>query len=689
MAANSYSAKDIQKLEGLDHVRHRVGMYLGSTSDEGITTGFRELVDNSVDEGISGFGKTITLLFHQDGSAEVRDEGRGLPVDTDDKGVSGIELALGNIGAGGKFNSSNYEVSGGLNGVGAAATNATSVRFDVKVYREGKLYELSFKEGKPGHFAKPDDPLAKFTSGHKLKVSKDPRSAAEKKKAPTGTWIRYWPDFSVFMPDSKILVEDIKFRVKSTAFLLPGLSFKVVDGREDEKNPVVDEYLFAGGLVDMVPTLSNRTPLFKPVSLKTEGSFSELKNVLNSDGTTERKDVDRHVDIDMAFTYTNETEDTILRSYVNIINTKNGGTHESGMWRALSRILINHIKGTKGFLKAKEEPPIMDDVRDGFIGAVSVKFPEPVFSGQEKSELSSQQITTVLSQSVGNELKKFIENKKNDRIVKVMCQKIVEASRVRLAAKQQKDLQKKKSALETAASMPPKLVECEFVGHEYSELMLVEGDSALGTMRKARDARYQALFPLRGKVLNVFKAPTSRMLENAECAAMIQVMGAGSGRSFDMESRRYDKIIIETDADVDGAHIKALLITFFWKYMKDLVMGGKLYAAMPPLFEVKLNEGSKNEQTMYALDQDELDKIVKKLKGKYSISRNKGLGEMTDDGAYETLLNPETRRLKQITVEDVEAAEYLLDLAMGSAVEPRRDWISASRNKVADETMSA
>lgn len=681
-----YNAKSIQILEGLDHVRHRVGMYLGSAGNAGMSTALRELIDNSADEAISRYGNNISIFFHHDGSAEVRDAGRGLPIDYDDHGISGIELALGNTGAGGKFNTSNYKTSGGLNGVGAAATNATSVRFDVKVYRNGKLHELSFKEGKPGHFAKPDDPSAKFTPGHKLKVSKDPRTAAEKKKAPTGTWIRFWPDFSVFTPGSEFLVEDIKFRVKSTAFLIPGLTFTVVDAREDEKNPIIDTYHFDGGLADMVPTLSNRSPLFKPIHIATEGSFSEFRNVLNPDGTQEKKELERPVDIDFAFTYTNETEETVLRSYVNIINTKDGGTHEAGMWRAMSRVLINHIKNNR-FLKAKEEAPIMGDVRDGFIGAISVKFPEPGFSGQDKSELTSEQITTVLSQSIGNELKKFVENKKNDRITKVLCQKIVEASRVRLAAKQQKELQKKKSALETAASMPPKLVECEFVGDPRSELMLVEGDSALGTMRKARDARFQALFPLRGKVLNVYKAPTSRMLENAECAAMIQVMGAGSGRSFDMESRRYDKIIIETDADVDGAHIKALLITFFWKYMKDLILGGKLYAAMPPLFEVKLNEGTKNEETLYALDQAELDKIVKKLKGKYSISRNKGLGEMTDDGAFETLLNPETRRLKRITVEDVEAAENLLDLAMGSAVEPRREWISANRSKISDEAM--
>ena len=684
----SYSAKDIQKLEGLDHVRHRVGMYLGGNDSSGLTTAFRELLDNAVDEGNSGYGENVTLIFHKDGSAEVRDEGRGLPVDTDSKGISGIELALGNIGAGGKFNSSNYKVSGGLNGVGAAATNATSSRFDVTVFRDGKKHELSFKEGKPGHFSKPADPEADFTPGHKLKVSKDTRTTAEKKKSPTGTRIRFWPDFSVFLPGSSVLVDDIKFRAKSTAFLVPDLKFTVIDARGDDKNPIVEEYKFTSGLVDMVPTLSNNDLYVKPVHLTTKGSFSETRNVLDDNGKTERKEVEREVDIDVAFAYTAESEDTVLHSYVNLIRTNNGGTHENGMWRALSRVMTNYIKNTKGFLKAKEEPPTLEDVKDGFIGVISVKFPEPTFTGQEKSNLSTPQITALVSQVVGNELTAWFNDKKNARVAKQIGQKVVEAARVRLAAKNQKELAKKKSALESSTSMPPKLVECEFVGDPRSELMLVEGDSALGTMRKSRDSRFQALFPLRGKVLNVQKATPSKMLENAECSAMIQVMGAGSGKTFDFPERRYDRIIIETDADVDGAHIKALLITFFWKYMRELVVAGKLYAALPPLYEVKVNEGTKNEKNLYALDDEELNKLIKGLKGKkYSLSRNKGLGEMTPDGAYQTLLNPETRKLKQITVNDVEASIAILDLAMGNAVGPRRDWISTSRHKISDDEL--
>lgn len=677
------SAKDQRTLDQRMHVRHRVGMYLSDAASNGMSTGLREIIDNAGDEARLGFGNEIIVTFHQDGSAEVQDFGRGLPVDDDEKGVNGIIKTVGTIGSGGKF--MGESATGGLNGVGASATIATSERADVRVYQGGKEYTLSFKEGLPGFFAVPNDPNSKFTSAKKPKVAKDTRSAAERKKHPSGTTIRFWPDFTVFVPGSVFLVDDLKFRLRSIAFLLPGLKFRVVDARESEENPVVEEYEFDGGLKDMVPTLTHQELVVPPVALEANGSFSEIRNVLQSDNSTKRAEVERNVEMTVAFGYVND-ESTTLKSYVNTINTNNGGTHEQGLWRAMSRVLIGHIKNTKGFLKAKEEAPVLEDVRDGFVGVISVNFPEPVFTGQEKSALGSTQIVSVVSQGVGEALSQWIKNKKNAKAVRDVCNRIVEASRVRIAARAQKDLARKKSALETSASMPPKLVECEFTGDSRSELMLVEGDSALGTLRKARDARYQALFPLRGKVLNVIKASTSTMLANAECAAMIQVMGAGSGKSFDLADVRYSKIIIETDADVDGAHIKSLLITFFWKYMRPFVEDGRVYAALPPLFEVKFNEGQRNEETVYALDRKELDAVLKKHKNrKYKISRNKGLGEMTMEGAEETLMNPETRVLKQIRMEDVENAGRILELAMGPNVQPRKEWISVSRDKVSDD----
>lgn len=684
---NEYTAKNIKQLSQREHVRHRVGMYLGSNSDEGLTVAVREIADNSVDEALGGHGSEVIITFHADGSAEVQDFGRGLPIDKNDEGVNGIILTLGTIGSGGKFNSDNYAASGGLNGVGASAAISTSAGALITVYRDGKMYKLSFKEGLPGFFANELDPTSKFTPNTELKVSKDPRPVAEQKKHPTGTNIRFWPDFSVFLPGSKILVEDIKFRMRSTAFLVPGISITINDLR-DPLHPVQDVYSFPGGIQDMLPTMTSHNFITKPLHFKTEGSFDEVATVMSSEGKMAQAEVTRNINIDFAFGYTGD-EETILKSYVNIINTKNGGTHESGLWRAMSRVLIGYAKSVPRLLGAKEESPTLEDVKDGFIGVLSISFPEPTFSGQAKEELKTPQITSVISQVVGNELKSWLDNKKNEVQAKLIAKRIVEASRIRIQARDQKNTARKKSALETSTSMPSKLVECGDVSSEYSELFLVEGDSALGTMRAARDARYQALLPLRGKVLNVQKASTSEMLKNAECSAMIQVMGAGSGRSFTLEDARYSKIILASDADVDGAHITCLLITFFWKYMQDFVKAGKLYSLIPPLFAVKTM--GKNGTVEYAVDQGELDAIMKRLdskKIKYEVARNKGLGEMDPEPTWDTLMNPESRRLKRINAEDAQAATEMLELAMGAKVPPRRDWIVENRDKLSDEDLT-
>jgi DNA gyrase subunit B len=684
---NEYSASSIKKLEPREHVRHRVGMYLGSNSDEGVTVAVREIADNSIDEVLAGHGNCVNITFHADGSAEVQDFGRGLPIDKNDEGINGIILTLGTIGSGGKFNSDNYAASGGLNGVGASAAIATARGALVTVYRGGKMYKLGFKEGLPGFFADEMNPDSKFTDSTELKVSKDPRSAADQKKNPTGTKVRFWPDFSVFLPGSKFLVEDIKFRMRSTAFLVQGLSITINDLR-DPLHPVEDVYCFPGGIQDMLPTLTSHNFITKPLHIKTEGSFNEVATVMDSNGKMAQAEVTRNINIDFAFGYTGD-EETVLKSYVNIINTKNGGTHESGLWRAMSRVLVNYAKSVPRLLGAKEESPTLEDVKDGFIGVLSIGFPEPTFSGQAKEELKTPQITSVISQVVGNELKSWLDNKKNEVQAKLIAKRIVEASRIRIAARDQKDTARKKSALETSTSMPSKLVECGEVSSPYSELFLVEGDSALGTMRAARDARYQALLPLRGKILNVQKSSTSDMLKNAECSAMIQVMGAGSGRSFTMEDARYSKIILASDADVDGAHITCLLVTFFWKYMQDFVKAGKLYSLIPPLFAVKTM--GKNGTVEYAVDQAELDAIMKRLdakKIKYEVARNKGLGEMDPEPTWDTLMNPESRRLKRINADDAQAATEMLELAMGAKVPPRRDWIVENRDKLSDEDLT-
>lgn len=681
------SASDITTLDQITHVRKRVGMYLGSNSDEGLTTALREFADNAIDESLAGYGSDVIVRFYEDGSAEVEDHGRGLPVDKNAAGVNGIILTLGTIGSGGKFNSSNYDISGGLNGVGAAAAVATSARTDVTVYKNGKKYVLSFQEGRPGFFNKPNDPNAAFTPDAEIREEKDTRSAVEKKANPTGTTVRFWPDYTVFMPGSNFLVDDIKFRLRSTAFLVQGLSVAVDDFR-DAANPISEKYHFEGGLADMLPTLTGHEFVVKPLHLQSESSFTETTNVLGENGKMSQQEVERPVAIDASFGFVN-TEDTILRSYVNIINTKNGGTHESGLWRALSRVLINYIKDTKGILKAKEEPPILDDVKDGFVGVISIKFPEPTFTGQEKSNLATKQITTVVSQSIGQELQKWLDNKKNASQAKILAQKIVEASRIRLAAKAQKDTARKQSALESAASMPAKLVACSSKNPDEIELSICEGDSALGGLKQARDAQNHAIYPLRGKPLNVHDLALGKILENQEWADLIQIIGAGVGRNFDISQVKYKRIIILADSDADGSHIRALLLEGFWRLMKPMVEAGMIYVALPPLFSITTT--GKNKERHYALNDAELDGLVKKLtkagKKWTKIQRHKGLGEYGAEILEEVVMDPTTRVLKQVTVEDVEKFDGALELTMGNNAKNRRDWITAFRDTISDDEL--
>jgi DNA gyrase subunit B len=684
---NEYTAKNIKKLEPRDHVRHRVGMYLGSNSDDGMTVSVRELADNSVDECLAGHGNEVILTFHADGSAEVQDYGRGLPIDKNDEGINGIILTLGTIGSGGKFNSDNYAASGGLNGVGASAAIATAKAAHITVYRGGNMYKLSFKEGLPGFFADEENPDSKFSANTELKVSKDPRSASDKKKNPTGTNVRFWPDFAVFLPGSKFLVDDIKFRMRSTAFLVPGISITVNDLR-DSANPVHDTYNFPGGIEDMLPTMTHHNFVTKPIHIKTEGSFNEVATVMNSNGKMGQAEVTRNVSIDVAFAYTGE-EDTTLKSYVNIINTKNGGKHEEGLWRAMSRILINHAKSVKGkgFLGAKEEAPTLEDVKDGFTGIISISFPEPTFSGQEKGRLETPQITSVISQTVGSELKSWLENKKNDVQAKLIAKRIIDASRIRIAARQQKETARKKSALETSTSMPSKLVACASTDSSLIELQICEGDSAMGGLKLSRDSNTTAIYPLKGKPLNTYGMPLGEIIKNQEWSDLIQIIGAGMGKEFDVNQMRYGKIVILADGDADGSHIRALLLAGFWRLMRPMVEAGCVYVALPPLFSITV-KGRKVERH-YALNQEELDPLVAKLTkaGKKwdKIQRHKGLGEYSPDDLVTIVMNPETRVLKQITVEDVEHFESTLELTLGKNAANRRKWITDNHDLVSED----
>ncbi len=682
-----YDVSSLKSLDQISHIRHRIGMYLSGSGSTGMTVALRELIDNASDEFeyFSGAGE-IVINFYEDGSAEVSDHGRGIPTGLDKDGISGIELALGRVGSGGKFNSKSYKNSSGLNGVGSSATNATSTRMDATVYQNGQQFQLSFREGRPGHWSEPNNPASKFTVSSKVKVEKDPRTAKEQKRRPTGTTIRFWPDRTVFDKDAHFLVDDIKIRMKSIAFLVSGMRIVVNDYVTQPGEMTTEEYHYDGGIAEMVPTLTHHPLVTKTLLFSTSGAFTANASVMDDDGQVSQQEVNREVEIELAYAYTN-MEDSHLASFVNNIKTHNGGTHESGMWRALSRVWVNHIKNTKGYLKAKEEPPTLDDVKDGFAGVLSIRMPEPTFTGQEKSTLNTQEVTAVVSQALGMELQRWIDLPKNKNEVKRFGTKIVEASRIRLAAKASKDTARKKSALESAASLPAKLVACSSDNPDEIELHICEGESALGGLKNSRDSRTVALYPLKGKPLNAYDTPLGTILKNQEWADLIQIVGAGMGKEFNVDQMRYSRIVLLADGDADGSHIRVLLIAGFWRLMRPLVEAGKLYVALPPLFSITTK--GKNKERFYALNEEERDTLVKKLtkQGKTwdKIQRHKGLGEYSPEILEEVVMNPATRALKQVTVEDIEMLESVLELTMGKNAAGRRDWIVENRSMVSDD----
>jgi DNA gyrase subunit B len=677
---SEYTADQLQQLDPMDHIRKRIGMYLADNSTRGMTHGLIEILDNASDEFMAGFGDHTTIILHPDGSAEIHDSGRGIPHEINKaSGKSGILLAVGSVGAGGKFGGkdSGYSTSGGLNGVGSAATNATSLRFDVTVYRAGQKHMLSFKQGKPGKWKEVENPFSDFTSNDKLVSVSDDRSASEKKARPTGTSIRWWPDKSVFMADAEFDVDYIVARAKQTAFLLKGYRLTVLDKRSEE---VVEyDFKFEGGLTEMLEDIAPDLELNSPIVVFGTGGFTETVPQMDDKGNMVATEVERTVEVDAIFRWGKDYDYTV-KSFVNIVTTPNGGTHVKGFERAVSKAILDRIKANK-VMKANELPPILDDVREGLSAVVSVKIPEPQFLGQDKSELTSPDANNIVYNVVLEAFSNWLDNRKNLNQAKIIYQKVVNASRVRLTQKQQRETARKKNAIESG-SMPAKLVDCNSKAEEGNELLICEGDSALGGLRSARDSRYQALFPIRGKILNVHKATLKQVLDNAECSSIIQVIGGGSGNNFDIESARYSRIIMATDADADGSHIRALLITLFAKYMKPVVEEGRLYTIMPPLYKIKV--GGKNAEDLYALNDIEKEKILKRLEAegktlRAPLSRLKGLGEMQPDDLWVTSLSPETRTLKQISWGDVAAAEKMLDLAMGSDVGNRKNWIMNSR----------
>lgn len=674
-----YTARHLSVLEGLEAVRKRPGMYIGSTDSRGLMHCLWEIVDNGVDEALAGHCDRIEVELYPDGSIEVRDNGRGIPVDIEPKsGLPGVELVYTKLHAGGKFGGGSYGASGGLHGVGASVVNALSARLDVQVDRDGHIHEISFRRGVPGVFDG-DGPTAKFKKKSGL------RDGGKVATRITGTRVRFWVDKQIFLPDAEVSVDEIHVRLRQTAFLVPGLTLVLIDGRQEER--VEEEFRFDGGISEFTEFLARDEAVCDVLRLQGVGHFHETVPVLDDQGHMTSTEVERELTVDVAVRWGKGYESTV-RSFVNVIATPKGGTHVSGFERALVRTLNEQLRETR-LLKNGDDPVNKEDISEGLTAVVTVRVPEPQFEGQTKEVLGTSAATRIVSHVVSRELKELFTNPPRGLKLQLraMLEKIVAAAKARIAAREHRENQRRKSALENSA-LPAKLVDCRSDDIDRSELFIVEGDSALGTAKLARDSEFQALLPIRGKILNVQKASVSDMLKNAECAAIIQVVGAGSGRSFDLDSARYGKIILMADADVDGAHIRCLLLTLFHRYMRPMVEAGRVFAAVPPLHRIELtNPGRGKDKYIYCYSDAELQKVLRDLerrnkRWKDPVQRYKGLGEMDADQLAETTMDPRHRILRRVRIEDVQEAENIFSLLMGSDVAPRREFIVRSAAEV-------
>ena len=680
----SYTADDIVHLEGLDAVRKRPGMYIGSTDSKGRTHLVFEIADNSVDEALAGHCTEITVTLHADGSVQVDDNGRGIPVDVNSKsGLSAVELVMTKLHAGGKFGSSGYKSAGGLHGVGASVVNALSQRTDVTVRRDGKVHEISFCRGTAGTFAS-NDPAAKFTRGGGLRVTGKYTGGG------TGTSVRFWPDPAIFLPGSSIDADAVIARCRQTAFLVPGLAMTAVDSRGAD--PVIQRFQFVGGLVDMVEHLTpaGTKLVTDPVLVTGKADFKETVPMLDEQGHMDNVEVPRDVDVSVAFAW-NTGYDPVVESFVNVVRTPLGGTHQKGFERAVLTAVRKGIENTRGLLKANEAAPILDDILEGLVAVVSVNVPEPQFGGQTKESLATAGVTKCVTSILEPAMREWITSAKSKAQARVVMEKVVNASRVRLTQRAQKDAARRKTALETS-SMPAKLADCRSTDVGRSELFIVEGDSAAGSATEGRSAEYQAILPIRGKILNVEKATLKQMLDNAECASIIQVVGAGTGRTFDLDAMRYGRIMLMADADVDGSHIRTLLATLFMRQMRPVIEAGRLYAAVPPLFRVKTK--GRNPESLLAYTKADLDRILADLtrKGREwetPIARFKGLGEMNSLDLWNTTMDPSVRTVRRITMRDAQHAERTLSLLMGTEVPPRREWIVSYADRIDRDAIDA
>ena len=629
--AAQYDASQIQVLEGLEAVRKRPGMYIGSTSSAGLHHLVWEIVDNSIDEALAGFATHIEIEITKENHIRVTDDGRGIPVDIQEKtGRPAVETVFTVLHAGGKFGGGGYKVSGGLHGVGASVVNALSTDLTVQVFKEGNIYEQSYKRG-----AVLDD----------LKIIG--------KTDKHGTSVYFVPDPEIFQETTEFDFDKLANRVRELAFLNKGLKLTITDYRPEE--PVKKSFCYEGGIKSYVEHLNKSKQVLFEEPIYVEGE---------QDG----------IQVEVAMQYTSGYHTNLL-SFTNNIHTYEGGTHESGMKTALTRVINDYARRQK-LMKENEEKLSGEDVREGLTAVISIKHPDPQFEGQTKTKLGNSEARTITDRLFSTHFDKFLME--NPQVARKIVEKGILASKARLAAKRAREVTRKKSGLEIS-NLPGKLADCSSNDPTISELFIVEGDSAGGSAKQGRSRHFQAILPIRGKILNVEKATLDKILANEEIRSLFTAMGTGFGGDFDLSKARYQKLVIMTDADVDGSHIRTLLITLFYRYMRPAVEAGYIYIAQPPLY--KLKQG-KNEY--YIQNDKELEEKLKELPAhpKPQLSRYKGLGEMDAEQLWETTMNPENRSMLQVSVEDAAEADQILDILMGDRVEPRREFIESNAKYV-------
>ena len=623
-----YGANQIQILEGLEAVRKRPGMYIGSTSARGLHHLVYEVVDNSIDEALAGYCTHIEVTIHKDNSITVTDNGRGIPVDMHESGKPAVEVVLTVLHAGGKFGGSGYKVSGGLHGVGVSVVNALSTSMDVKVKRDGKVYEISFEKG----------------------VTKEPLHVIGE-TAETGTYVHFVPDAEIF--DETVYDYDtLRHRLRELSFLNRGITIILTDERPEEVRQ--ETFYFEGGISSFVEHLNRNKEVINPEPVYFNGT---------KDTTV----------VEIALQYNTSYSENIY-SFVNNINTEEGGTHLAGFKSALTRA-ANDFARRQGIIKNNEDNLVGEDIREGLTCVISIKLREPQFEGQTKTKLGNSEVRGIVDSIVSEGLSEYFEE--NPVISKKIIEKSIMASRAREAARKARELTRRKNALEVS-SLPGKLADCSVKDPEQAEIYLVEGDSAGGSAKQGRDRRFQAILPLRGKILNVEKARLDKILNNEEIRTMITAFGSGIGSEFDITKRRYGKIIIMTDADVDGAHIRTLLLTFFYRYMRPLIENGHVYIAQPPLYQIR-----KGRSHWYTYSDEELAQKLDEIgRDGITVQRYKGLGEMNPEQLWETTMDPEKRTVLQVHLREAEEADSIFTILMGDKVEPRRRFIEEHANLV-------